>query len=212
MVYYFIMVFALFWGGIPTIAIIPQIISGDVPLLTLPFVSIFTIIGTILFIVGLKGVLRDKHLKKLAKTGKDSTGTFITYDVSHTTNGVPYFKIIFTYENDKGEILETKTTGKFRKDEVEYYSKIGKFSVKYDDKDAVITQAIDYKYLHEIQSNQINQTYDIHKTYYDGQINNYTAPSTPQEDILYKCDYCNGVQSKPGKCNYCGANVHKRQK
>lgn len=208
---YVLMFFALFWGGIPTIAIVPQVISGDAPLLALPLVSIFTIIGTILFIVGLKGVLKEKKLKKLAKTGKESIGTFITYELSHTTNHVPYYKIIFTYQNDKGEVLEVKTSGKYRGDEAEYYAQIGKFSIKFDDHDAVITQSIDYRYLQEIQSKRFDQIYNMQKTHY-GQIGNHIAPpAPPQKEVFYICDYCGCSQNKPGKCKYCGANVSKKK-
>ena len=201
---YFLMFFALFWGGIPTIAIVPQVITGDAPLVALPLVSVFTIIGTIMFIFGLKSVLKEKRLKRLAKTGKDSTGHFVTYELSHTTNNVPYYKIVFTYQNGNSEVIEAKTSGKYRRDQAEYYAQIGDFSVIYDDNDAVITQPIDYRYLQEIQSKKMDQFYNMHKTHY-GQMNNYTAPSAPQRNILYRCD-----QNKPGKCNYCGANVHKK--
>lgn len=206
---YFFMFFALFWGGIPTIVVIPEIISGNAPIMALPFVLIFTIVGTIMFIFGLKNVLKDKRLKKLAKIGKDSMGTFITYELTHTTNGVPYFKIIFTYENDRGEVLEAKTTGKYRRDEAEYYSQIRKFSVKYDDKDAVITQNIDYRHLQEIQSKSFDQFHNMQKTQYS-QMTSYT-PAPPPKEVFYICDYCGCSQNKPGKCKYCGANVSKKK-
>lgn len=209
---YFLMFFALFWGGIPTIAIVPQVISGDAPLVALPLVSVFTIIGTILFIVGLKNVLKEKKLKKLAKTGIDGTGTFINYELSHTTNNVPYYRIIFSYQNYKGETLEAKTSGKYRGNEAEYYGHIKNFSIKYDDFDAVITQKVDYRFLNNLSNGirpEISTT--THKNHY-GQINTQgTMIISQKEDVYYVCDYCGGSQNKPGKCSYCGANVHKKK-
>lgn len=49
----FLMVFAAFWGGLPTLALILSILSGNFEP-GLLFILLFTIIGTVLFIVGLK--------------------------------------------------------------------------------------------------------------------------------------------------------------
>ena len=212
---YFLMIFALFWGGLPTFIVIPQIIIGEAPLETLPFILIFTVIGTGMFIFGLKSVLKDRRLKKLARTGKDATGTFVTYDLTHTTNGVPYFKVVFTYENDKGEIVEAHTTGKYRSEEAEYYSHVGKFQIKYDHKDAVIVQKVDYQFLHSLQREKMTRGYNVFQTHFDNANNHHTSIAQPiapppQKEVYYTCNYCGCSQSKPGKCQYCGASVHKK--
>ena len=211
---YFFMFFALFWGGLPSFIVIPQIITGEAPLETLPFILIFTVVGTGMFIFGLKSVLKDRRLKKLAKTGKDATGTFVTYTLTHTTNGVPYFKVVFTYENDKGEIVEAHTAGKYRTEEAEYYSHVGKFQIKYDNKDAVIVQKVDYKYLNDFQLLKMQQSGSYFQTHYDNPRYPKSAQAAygiqQQKEVFYKCDYCGCSQAKPGKCQYCGANVHKK--
>ena len=204
--------FGLVWGGIPTIAISSLVFSGEAPAFVLLPMLIFTVIGSIIVITGLRKVILAIKLKALLHTGQDGIGNYISHSSNMRTNGVPMYYIVFTYTNSKGEIVESKTETKYHAEEASYYAEVKQFKIKYSDKHAVINQPVDYAVLHKMRTEMMRTpTYTVGTSYPQ-----YTITTNPQgsveKEVYYVCDYCGGTQNKPGKCNYCGANVSRRRK
>lgn len=208
----FMIFFGLVWGGTPTVVVFSMVISGEAPAMVLFPVLIFTIIGSGMVMVGIKKVITAIKLKRLETTGKESIGTYVSHQTNTRVNGVPYFFIVFTYENDKGQIVEAKTDSKYRYDQADYYAHIKKFKVRYDNQYCVITEPVNYRILQELQ----NQAYRNEYMGYNRFPNQNTYPTQqvemPKKEVYYVCDYCGCTLTKPGKCKYCGANVSKIKK
>ena len=207
-----LMFFGLVWGGIPTFTILGLVISGEAPPFVILPMLIFTVIGSVIVITGAKKVVLAIKLKALLHNGTDGMGTYISHSSNVRNNGEPMYYIIFTYTNNQGQIVESKTETKYHAEEANYYAQVGKFKIKYSDKHAVINQPVDYAVLHKMRNQMFNTpTYTTGTSY-----TQYTVSSTPQatveKEVYYVCDYCGGTQTKPGKCNYCGANISRKRK
>ena len=204
--------FGLVWGGVPTITILGMVFNDGAPFFVIFPMLIFTVIGTVIVVTGVKKVVLAVQLKALLHNGKDGYGNYISHSSNVRTNGVPIYYIVFTYTNDKGQVVQSKTESKYHAEEATYYSQVGKFKIKYSDKHAVISEPVDYAVLHKMRSQMVNSpTYTVGTSYPQYTVTS-TSHGTVEKEVYYVCDYCGGTQNKPGKCNYCGANVSKGKK
>ena len=210
----FFLIFGLLWTIVPLTGLLAVISSGEAAEIPVLFIlPLFLIIGLIFIFFGVKAVIHERKLKKLAKIGTEGVGKYIHHASNVTYNDNPLYYIEFSYTNSKGEYVEVKTPSKYHTEEAYYYSKVGTFKIKYDDKDAVIVQPVDHAIASQMRlemfGNAINpQPYQNQHTYQHQQ----PLPQVKQQkEIHYVCSYCGNIQNKDGKCKSCGSITLKKR-
>lgn len=185
----FLIIWGLLFGGLPCVAFLT---SDDVP----SFVFFFVIVGAVAFFAGVGICRKNIILKRLSKTGKIAKGFFVSSASNVTVNDVPMFYIKFVYTNDYGTKVEYKTQSKYTLDEIRYYESLGEFEIRYNEKYAVITEAIDAEKMIELRQNGFREFDDrLSENLYNNQ------------EKSYICSYCDNVQNTAGKCKHCGAVI-----
>lgn len=192
-VYGFFMFWGLMFGGIP----LGLYLSGEANLFDQPFLLIFVVIGCIVFLIGLRGILKNIKYKIIRKKGIKSIGVFIDRACGVTVNGTPMYYIKFSFVNEQGTSIEFKTPSIYTVRQAEFYEKLGRFEIKYLNKVAVITQPVDYRLIDKINEHEENRNSTL--------FNPENRPTI--KNGYYYCDYCGNEQEKPGKCKSCGAKV-----
>ncbi len=193
-VYCFLMFWGLMFGGAP----LTLIITGTIDIKEAPFLLIFVIIGMIVFAVGLRQILKNFRMRKIKKKGIQTMGMFIDSASNISMNGTPLYYIRFSYINEDGVSVETKTSSIYTIRQAEFYEKLGRFEIKYMNNVAVITQSIDYRLLEKLKEKEKVEPLTPLEPYDD-------RPTVKHG--YYFCDYCGNEQEKPGKCKSCGAKV-----
>ena len=208
----FFLIFGLLWTIVPLTGLLAIISSGettDAPVFII--LPIFLIIGLVFIIIGIKAVIHERKLKKLAKIGTEGVGKYIHHASNVTYNDNPLYYIEFSYINSKGELVEVKTPSKYHTEEAYYYSKVGTFKIKYDDKDAVIVQPVDHKIASQMRLEMFGNAINPQQ-YQQPYQNQQPLPQVKQQrEIHYICSYCGNIQNKDGKCKSCGSTVLKKR-
>jgi len=228
-------IFLMFWGamfgGVPLFILLSEsitpdgfTISGDNVML-IPFV----IIGIIVFICGLKMILKILKYKRIEKevlkNGIEGQGKYIEMTSSYSSNGVRFFKIKFSYIDENRTTQIVTTPSKYRFEQADFYKSLGIFDIKYKGQNAVITQPVDYSLLKNNINGEKGSTKE--NTYYHNSNNTYPddnrtnlEPNNERSDYdtrsysertTYYCEYCGSAQTTPGKCKYCGGRVKKEK-
>lgn len=189
-VYCFLMIWGLIFGGVP----LGLFIGGVATLENEPFLLIFVAIGLVVFSIGFRFLLKNFRYRKIKKIGTKTIGVFIDRACGLTVNGTPMYYIKFSFVNDSGESIEIKTPSVYTVRQSEFYEKIGRFEVKFVNNVAVISQPVDYRLLEKIEysGEDASDRVDIKPVVKQG---------------YYRCDYCGNEQEKTGKCKSCGAKV-----
>jgi len=94
------------------------------------FIIIFVLIGVLLFIVVMVGINNDKSDAKIKQFGTSGTGKYLRH-TKDLVNGVILYKIYYSFENDRGDIIETKTILADRNLEAETIIQMQLFPIKY---------------------------------------------------------------------------------
>jgi hypothetical protein len=87
------------------------------------------------------GIAKAVNEFTIKKYGAESTGIYVKYEevtVARKNVDTTYRNIFFTFENQDGETVETKTGFVYRDFEAEALSAMGTFPVKYKGKKAII--------------------------------------------------------------------------
>lgn len=127
----FFIIWGLLFGGIPlTILILDKSASL--------FLLVIVVIGAIVFIIGIKNMIKMFKDKKILVSGKDGIGTFITAVGYGAINDVPMYKIVFEFTDELNEKHQIKTNELYTYDEVEIYKNVEHFKIKYNKNNAVI--------------------------------------------------------------------------
>ena len=198
-------IFTLFGGIIFMIVPITMAIlmfqGGNFTIVGLGVIIILEAAGIGLLVFSIISLVRARRHKKISRTGKTATGNYLGHEGGVAINNVQLYKIIFCYTNDKGQEVRVESPSKYTYAQVTYYSQIGEFEIKYDEKDAVITHKPSHSQLAEALKNSYlgNQ----------GTPGSQVGASQQEE---YECTYCGGTQSNSGKCNFCGARTIKKRK
>lgn len=201
----FFLLFGFVWTLVPLMGLIAVLSSGE-PVDTALFIilPIFFIIGCVFMFFGIKSVIRDRKLKRLAKTGMEGIGTYIYHASNVTVNDNPLYYIEFSYTNSKGQYVEVKTPSKYHTEEAYYYSKVKTFKIRFNDTDAVIVQPVDHNIAAQMRLEMFGNV-----------VNNYPYQVNPiqqqNKPVSYICNYCGNIQDKPDKCNCCGSSKLKKK-
>ena len=76
---------------------------------------------------------------KIERFGRNGTGIYLKHKEVVAVNEVPYYKIYFSFKNDSGKEIETKTRGTvYRRYEAEALALIQTFPIRYIDDNAII--------------------------------------------------------------------------
>lgn len=201
----FFLLFGFVWTMVPLVCLFAVLANGEQVDSTLFIIlPIFFIVGCVFMFFGIKSVIHERKLKKLAKTGMEGIGTYIYHASNVTVNDNPLYYIEFFYTNSKGQRVEVKTPSKYHPEEAYYYSKVQTFRIKFDDTDAVIVQPVDHKIASQMRLEMFGNV-----------VNNYsnkTYPTPPQQrPASYVCNYCGNIQDKPDKCSCCGSSRLKKK-
>lgn len=195
-VYIFLMVWGCIFGGVP----LALFISGEASISEQPFLLIFVAVGLIVFIIGLRNVLKGLRLKRIRKKGTQTMGMYLDSASNVSMNGVPLYYIRFSFVNENGTSIEVKTPSIYTIRQAEFYEKLGRFEIKYINNIGVITQGVDYRLLDKMKKEEERKGEPL-------------TPLEPTDDRptikqgYYFCDYCGNEQEKPGKCKSCGAKI-----
>ena len=177
-VYFFLMFWGLMFGGIP----LTLYLTGEITIPETPFLLNFVAIGVIVFIVGLRMLLKDIRFGIVRKKGIKTMGIFSDRACGVTVNGTPMYYIKFSYMNDEGKSVEFKTPSIYTIRQAEFYEKLGRFEIKYMHNVAVISQPVDYRLLDKMKENEK-----------DKDIPDYYQPTDERPEVkqgYYFCDYC----------------------
>ena len=203
---FFLIFWAVFFGGVPLIFFVVDIAENGFFAILSP-ILLFPTIGLIVFIIGCKMVKKYFKIKNIEKTGTETTGYFISMDSNTTVNNVPRYFINFAFKNEEGKEIHTKTSSKYLYNEAKYYEIKKQFKVKFRGELAAIVEKpaiIDSPYY----TSENNAPYITNPTswkYQDGHL-------IKEKEYYYVCEYCGSSQKKLGKCKSCGARITEKSK
>lgn len=206
MVGFFLIIWALLFGGAPLMILIFDILEGGMFALFSP-ILLFPIIGFIVFIVGCKMIKKYFKIKDVEKNGIEATGHFISMESNSSVNNVPRYYIKFAFKNYEGREIQTKTASKYVFNEAKYFANKKTFKVKYKGELASIVEEpimIDSPYLTE----EAPSPYIANPTNWKYQDEHVVR----EKEVYYICEYCGASQKKLGKCKSCGARITEKGK
>ena len=191
-------VFFIIWGsmfaGGPLFLFISSIVSGNFQFINL-FLLVFIVIGSIVFSMGIKNIIKFVKLKAIKYFGRKTMATYFSSEENPNQNSFS-FAIIVSFKDKAGNTIQRKTDYKYSTEDVEYFIEKKTFPIKYNNRGNIII------------TEEPNVFKQLYKT-----ISDNTIGQGPQviKQTQYYCVYCNGKQTKPGKCKNCGANVHEKR-
>lgn len=206
MVGFFLIFWALFFGGAPLMILLLEIFEEGLIAIFTPLL-LFPVIGLIVFIVGCKMIKKHLKIKYVEKTGIETTGHFISMESNSTVNNVPRYFIKFAFKNYEGKEIQTKTASKYVYNEANYFANKKQFKIKYKGELATIVEQpvmIDSAYI----TQENNTPYIENPTnwkYQNGHL-------IKEKEYYYVCEYCGASQKKIGKCKSCGARITEKGK
>lgn len=148
------------------------------------FFLVFTTVDLIIWGVLIYSIIKSKKNKRIEKDGKEYTATFISYDSNVTVNNVPMFHIIYTWENEYGEIKQEKTSSDYTLSEAMMFKHAKTFKIKAIGNEGVIV-SVPTELTGQIELNKLLE-------------------------IQNKCQFCGGLYDKQlERCPSCGAVRNK---
>lgn len=159
-------------------------------IIVLIFGSVSALLWVLVFGVGMTNIKRLKLEKKVLLEGKEYIATVSDINTTLTINGVPRYKIIYSWIGEDGRVVTGKTECKY------FYQ-----------------EAIDIKNNKHIIIRAIGPNSVVYKLpEVDNPGTNLQEILDKSEQVNYFCEYCGGAISKETKkCDSCGAKL-KRHK
>lgn len=205
----FLIIFGFFFAAVPTgVALRFMSIGGGIFTPILLFFAVFIIVGLSIFISGFKMIFNHFKKKKIMEKGISTTAKFIRMGSNISNRSARYYYIVFSFLDSSGNEITYKTKNEYKIDEANYFASLGKFSIKYIDKKAVIVEEIDYHKMEQLNPESNN------KGLLGSLLNTLTGKTQEIKptEYYYICDYCGSIQDKSGKCKTCGAKIHPENK
>lgn len=140
----------------------------------------------ILFVVALISII-IKHFKekRVAKIGKEYMATFVSFDSNVTVNGVPKYRMHYTWQDEYGNVKTDKTGSDYVIQEVQIFETVKNFKIKSDGEVSIIMDD-PAKILHKLKKTHGQKTNTV------------------------KCSYCGTVfDDTNDRCSSCGAPKNK---
>lgn len=100
--------------------------------------GVFSGIAGLMFVLILVTIVKGAKLNKIKKSGTPAIGQFIEAKTNVSVNGVPRYKIIYSYTNDKGEVKQAKTDSIYYFYQTEYFRELKNFNIRYSGNKSVI--------------------------------------------------------------------------
>jgi len=195
--------------------------QGDGSIIPLYLIAILVSLGIITFSIGVKNLYKKFRRKIIAKMGDEAVATFVDMEEKKISKNSLY-AIKFFFTDDNGNIVNKKTTARFRFQQAYYFKTLYHFKIKYIGRHAVISEPLDadkvsclptsesqlFKSFKTIPSNGIGKKVKIPKLVKGTIINSTKKYSKPFSHKQYfVCDYCGYIQDSPGRCLSCGARI-----
>lgn len=148
-----------------------------------------TILGIIIFVafdlilwgIFISQSIKITKIKRIMKTGKEYTATFLSYSSNIEVNEVPMYNITYFWKSNIGEYKEGKSLNIYNIQEAIAFKKAEQFKIKVLGNDSII---ISKPAQMEIEQHELIENIE--------------------NDVV--CEYCNtGYSSKENKCPHCGA-------
>lgn len=160
------------------------------------FFAIFGLADVIMWVFVVKAGIHNLLLAKVEKEGKEYSATVTGISSSLVVNGVPKYKVSYTWIGDGGVSISGSSTSQYLYGEAAALESAGTITIKAIGKDSVIITTPDMC-LHNHYNN-----------IEDG-VANDLPPQTPQKPQEVRCDYCGHYISKNDEyCGHCGAKVN----
>lgn len=133
------LLFGIVFSGAATavyfFAIDPESISWGL----LIFTFLFGGVGVVFLIAFIHSIIAGVKNNKIEQFGRNGTGTYLKHKEVLSSNEVPYHRIYFSFKNDSGKIVETKTRGGgYRRYEAEAFAIMQTFPIRYLGDKAII--------------------------------------------------------------------------
>jgi len=127
---------AIIFGGIA----VALYIFGESSWSLWSFIIISGGVGVLSFWKFVANIVSDIKNSKIKQFGRNGTGVYLEHKEATKVNEIPYYDIYFSFKNDYGQIIETKTSGSvYRKYQAEAFSLMKTFQIRYLDNNAIIT-------------------------------------------------------------------------
>jgi len=134
----FFLPFMLFLGIFLAVMIWQIFDTGPMPFAILA--GVLLVIEGVLMLFLIKSIKKGAQMKRIAQSGTQAQATYISHSSNLQINHVSYFRVEYSFVNDRGETVNARTPSLYLRGEAEHLRRLGTFQIRHDNQNSTIVE------------------------------------------------------------------------